>query len=339
VGVRAAFDGIAVEFSLLLRPPRRFEVTRMKRRFSGEFKIVLSVSVLILLGVGAVLLSEATKTVPRVEMVSPSVKMTQDLEYGRVDDLSLRLDVYQPRTASISLRPALLLIHGGGWVEGDKSGERDLASILVPKGFVAFAINYRLALDDKARYPAAALDVRRAARWVRVHAREYGADPTRLAAVGLSAGGHLAALLGTTDVVDSADPNSTRASSRVACVVDTAGPTDFTDANNPAVGPKIARVIPDFFGRSLDEIPQAYREASPNHHVDSKSAPTLIVHGTVDDIVPIDQSRRFHQSLQKAGVETRLVELEGEGHGFLQPENQKRWLDEMADFLVGHLKP
>ena len=311
----------------------------MRQSFSGGFRVVLSVSVLVLLAVGAVLLSEATSISPTVEMVSPSVKMIQDLEYGRVDDVSLRLDVYQPRAMSITLRPALLLIHGGGWVEGDKAGERDLASILVSKGFVAFAINYRLALDEKARYPAATLDVRRAARWVRVHAREYGADPTRLAAVGLSAGGHLAALLGTTDVVDPADPNSTRASSRVDCVVDTAGPTDFTDETSPAVGPRIARVIPAFFGRTRDEIPQAYREASPNQHVDSKSAPTLIVHGTVDDIVPIDQSRRFQQSLQKAGVETKLVELEGEGHGFLQPKNQKRWLDEMADFLVGHLKP
>ncbi len=311
----------------------------MSQPFGVGFRVVLSVCVLVLLGVGAVLLSEATVPQPIISMVSDTVQVTQDIEFGQVDGVTLRLDVYGPRTSSRSPRPAILLIHGGGWVEGDKSGQGDLAARLVPKGFVAFAINYRLANSDKTRYPAAVLDVRRASRWVRVHARDHGADPTRLAVVGVSAGGHLAALLGTTDVPDPADPNSPKASSRVDCVVDTFGPTDFTDDAGPAVGPKIARVIPAFFGKGRDEIPRIYAEASPALHVDSKSAPTLIFHGTADDIVPIDQSRRFHQALAKAGVETKLVELAGEGHGFLQPENQKRWLDEMTRFLTTHLKP
>ncbi len=311
----------------------------MSRPFGAGFRLVLSVCVLVIVGVGAVMLSEAMAPQPITSMVSEAVQVTQDIEFGQVDGVKLRLDVYGPRVSTRSLRPSILLIHGGGWVEGDKSGQRDLAAHLVPKGFVAFAINYRLADSDKTRHPAAVLDVRRAARWVRTHARDYGADPTRLGAVGLSAGGHLAALLGTTDPLDPLDPNSPKAPGRVDCVVDTAGPTDFTDDASPAVGPAIAYVIPAFFGKGRDAIPQAFREASPSLHVDSKSAPTLIVHGTLDDIVPLDQSRKFHQALAKAGVETKLVELEGEGHGFIQPENQRRWLDEMGRFLTFHLKP
>ena len=311
----------------------------MKLPFSRGFQVVM---VLVLLTMGAVsikVLTEASRIEPRTEMLSDAVQVDYDVEYGQVAHASLRLDVYQPREWTHSLRPAILLIHGGGWIEGDKAGERDLASVLVPQGFVAFAVNYRLTRHGQSVYPAALLDVRRAARWVRAHASEYGVDPDRLGAVGLSAGGHLAAVLGTTDDLDPADPNSGFVSARANCVVDTAGPTDFTDDANPPVGVKIAQVIPIFFGKTRDQIPQAYRDASPALRADSRAAPTLIVHGTADDIVPIGQSRRFERALKAAGVEVALIELPGEGHGISQPDYRQRWLDAMSTFLVNHLKP
>ncbi len=311
----------------------------MSQPFSTEFKATVVVVLLVMAGVSFKVLSEASRTEPRTEMVADSVQATFDIEYARYGREAVRLDVYQPTDWSTSLRPAILLIHGGGWIEGDKNGERDLAAFLVPQGFVAFAINYRLAHDGPSRYPAALLDVRRAMRWVRAHARDYGVDPDRIGAVGLSAGGHLAAVLGTTDVLDPADPNSGKFSSRANCVVDTAGPTDFTDDANPPVGQPIAQVIPTFFGESRAAIPQAYHDASPALLVDKHAAPTLIVHGTADPIVPIGQSRRFEQALGAAGVEVKLVELEGEDHGINQPLYRKRWLDEMAEFLIDHLEP
>ena len=216
----------------------------MRRRFSTGFKVTLAVAVMAVGGVGAFMIHEAL-TLPVWRPNSASVRMIPDVEYGRVGATSLRLDVYQPRGWSFSSRPALLLIHGGGWVEGDKQGEQEMAEFLVPRGFVAFAINYRLAHKGQDCYPAQALDVRRAARWVRVHAREYGADPDRLGAVGWSAGGHLAALLGTTDQADPADPNSALPS-RVDCVVDTAGPTDFTDESSPPLGSPAADLVGRF---------------------------------------------------------------------------------------------
>ena len=311
----------------------------MRKPFSGEFKIVVVVLLVVMVWVSSRMISEASRTEPRQEMITATIQATYDVSYGQADDQSLRLDVYQPTGWFTSLRPAVLLIHGGGWIEGDKSGERDLATWLVPQGFVAFAVNYRLAHNGKGQYPAAVLDVQRATRWVRAHARDYGVDPDRVGAVGLSAGGHLAALLGTTSPTDPADPNSGQWSSRVACVVDTAGPTDFTDDANPPVGTRIAQVIPTFFGKSRAQIPESYREASPALQVNSQAVPTLIVHGTSDDVVSIGQSRRFEQALKAAGIEVKLIELEGEGHNFNQPANQRRWLAEMARFLVDHLKP
>ena len=311
----------------------------MRFPVSEGFKIVLGVLILAFLAAGAALLSEARNTGSTTEMVSDSVKVIQNVEYGRVGDSLLALDVYEPRSWSIFPRPAILMIHGGAWIEGDKANERELASILVPKGFVAFAINYRLVYGDRYRYPTQALDVRRAVRWVRQHANEFGADPDRLGAVGWSAGGHLATLLGTTDQADPADPNSAEFSSRVDCVVDTAGPTDFTDESSPPVGPEIARVIPMLFGKPRSEIPDLYREASPVSHVDSRSAPTLIIHGKNDQVVPVDQSRRLERALKAAGVEVKLVEIAGEGHGFVQAANHQHWVEAIADFLVFHLKP
>lgn len=272
-------------------------------------------------------------------VVTPAVKVTRGIEYGTVGGATLRLDVYEPRAWSVFPRPSILLIHGGGWTGGDKDGERDLAASLVPQGFVAFAINYRLAHEGRNRYPAQIQDARRAVRWIRLHAHDFGADPDRLAAVGWSAGGHLAGLLGTTDVEDPEDPNSREVSSRVDCVVSTAGPTDFTDAANPAVGPSLAETLPMLFGRSLGDAPGLYRDASPVAFADSKAAPTLLFHGAQDAIVPVEQARRFHRALQAAGAEVRYVEIADEGHGFLAPDNHRRWTDEIAGFLVHHLKP
>ncbi len=311
----------------------------MRFAVSPAFSLTLALLVSVLLGAGVALWLDPTGLGPTTEPVSAAVQVIKDVEYGRVGDVPLYLDVYAPRTWSISPRPAVLMIHGGGWVEGDKRSERELARLLVPKGFIAFAINYRLISGAKHRYPAQALDARRAARWVRLHAHEFGADPDRLGAVGWSAGGHLAGLLGTTDQTDADDPNSDEVSSRVDCVIDTAGPTDFTDESSPPVGPDIAQVIPLLFGRPRREIPATYRDASPVSHVDARSAPTLIIHGTDDPIVPVDQSRRFARALKAAGVEGTFLEIPGEGHGFAQPANHQRWIDAMADFLILHLKP
>ena len=267
------------------------------------------------------------------------VEVTTNVPYSDAGDVGLFLDIYRPRDRASGPRPAVVLIHGGGWVQGDKSWEASLADRLTRAGFVAVAIDYRLATDAGSRYPAQVDDVQRAVRWVRAHAREYGIDPDRVGAVGHSAGGHLAASLGSRETRDNSDPTLARYSSRVACVVDSAGPADFTTDESPSVGPSIAWVVPNLFGHSRAEAPEAYRDASPMTHVDARSAPTLLLHGTADDIVPIDQSRRLLRALREAGVEARLVELEGAGHALATPAHVRTYLDELLAFLRRHLKP
>ena len=262
----------------------------------------------------------------------------QDVVYGEAGGQPLKLDIYRPAGPS-KARPGVLLIHGGGWVEGDKSSYRDLGAGLARAGYVAIAVGYRLAKDKSSRYPAQVDDARRAVRWVRAHADEIGVDPDRLGAFGHSAGGHLAAILGTTDSRGTADPAPEGYSSRVNCVVDCCGPADFTDESSPPVGPSIAWMVPNLFGKTRAEAPDAYRDASPVAHADARSAPTLIIHGTADDIVPLDQSRRLRDALAGAGVEVKLVELEGEGHLFQGKENADRMLRETMAFLRRHLKP
>ena len=307
--------------------------------FSFGFKIALIGLILVFAGVSLHLLSETKLGEPTVEVVAEGVKVTRGVEYGEVDGVALKLDVYESRTWSIFPRPTLLMIHGGGWTGGDKGSERELAASLVPKGFVAFAINYRLAHDRRFPYPTQVQDARRAVRWIRLHANEFGADPDRLAAVGWSAGGQLAGLLGTTDEDDDADPNSLECSSRVDCVVDTAGPSDFTADDSPAVGPSLSSVLPILFRKSREEAPDLYRAASPALYADGKSAPTLILHGVQDEIVPVDQSRRFYRALNDAGAEVRLVEFPDAGHDFLRRDNYRRWEGEITTFLVDHLNP
>ena len=132
------------------------------------------------------------------------------------------------------------MIHGGAWIKGDKAEDRDLAEHFVRAGYAALAVNYRLAEGRIQPLPPPQLDdVQKAVRWARKHAAEYGIDPGRIAAFGHSAGGHLAALLATTDTRDDSDPALAGISSRVNCAVDCAGPSDFTDAAAPAIGPEI----------------------------------------------------------------------------------------------------
>ena len=260
------------------------------------------------------------------------------LVYGQADGQILRLDVYRPKEPASTRRPAVILIHGGGWRGGERSSERPVAEALARAGFVALAVDYRLATESASKYPAQLDDVQRAVRWARAHADDLWIDPTRIGAFGHSAGGHLAALLGTRETRANADPALAGYSSRVACVVDTAGPVDFTAPAHPALWPPHQYLITFWLGATLDEAPDRYRDASPLAHVDPDSSPFLILHGTRDEFVPIDQSRRLHAALHAAGVEATLIELD-DVHLFQKPENQRRWIDETVRFFTMYLGP
>ena len=167
------------------------------------------------------------------------VDVERDVVYGVVAGEPLLLDVYRslPRGEP---RPAVVLIHGGGMWTGSRAHMEHPAQQLARAGYVAFSVDYRLvdAAAGRHRWPAQLDDVQRAVRWVRAHAADYGVDPMRVGAYGWSAGGQLAALLGTRDTRDATAPLASYPS-RVACVVDLAGDVDlaaYTAATRPARG-------------------------------------------------------------------------------------------------------
>lgn len=263
----------------------------------------------------------------------------KDVVYGEAGGEQLKLDVYRKAADGGQPLPGIIAIHGGGWSGGDKREFADACRGLADNGFVAFSVNYRLVKADANKWPAQIDDVQRAVRWIRANATKYGVDPNRIAALGASAGGHLAALLGTMDTRDNTDPTLATYSSRVQCVIDFFGPTDFTvAANDKNVSPLAVALVRNFLGKTPEEAPEVYREASPITHVDKKTVPMLIFHGTLDPLVPLDQSQRFYDRLKKEGVEVQFFKLEGEGHNLPQkPENIQTVLSSAFLFLTMYL--
>lgn len=249
------------------------------------------------------------------------------------------LDLYLPKDDGKSLRPAVVVIHGGGWKGGDKRALSYLAEAFARRGYVAAAINYRLA--PKWNYPAHLDDCQRAVRWLRKNAKEFRVDPERFGAAGASAGGHLALLLGTRGVRDDSDPELKGISSKVQCVLSIFGPTDFTDEYYvQAKNPVAARDIANFVGKTYDEAPEIWKEASSFHHVSPDDAPTFIIHGDQDRLVPLDQSVKFAEALREVGVEVQLVVIKGMGHGARTPEQREEFMkavDQALEFFDKHL--
>ena len=224
----------------------------------------------------------------------------RDIVYGAVAGEELLLDVWRPPPRELP-RPAMVVIHGGGWTEGfgDRTDFVSPSFELAKAGYVVFNIEYRLLPDHP--WPAQLDDVQRAVRWIRANAATYGVDPERIGSYGHSSGGHLAAFLGVRDTRDNSDPALSAFSSRVACVVDLDGDMDLTipipygDAESNAL-------IVRFLGGTAAEVPDAYRDASPISWVGGDSAPFLILHATHDEWVPVAHARGMEAALHEAGV-------------------------------------
>lgn len=251
------------------------------------------------------------------------VQVTLDAEYGPAGERN-RLDLFRPVAPKRPL-PVVICIHGGGWRGGCKEGWTVSALQLARHGFACVAINYRLAPEHTC--PAAQDDVMLAAQWVKTHAAELGIDPTRMAAIGDSAGGHLSAMLAL------APPQGIA----LRCVVDLFGPVDFCAMMDTESRPLVAGYV----AQPYPEAKKAYEAASPIKYVRAGAPPFLIIHGTEDKgqfhgSVPIAISRAFHKALQAAGIEATLVEIEGAGHGFAGDHQRQMW-EATVPFLKRHL--
>jgi acetyl esterase/lipase len=259
------------------------------------------------------------------------VSVDENISYSSTDPV-LRLDVYKHIGTATAPRPAVLLIHGGGWTSFDKSTMQGMGNFLARHGYVAFSVDYRLFADGKNSWPAQLDDVQRAVRWVRANAAKYDIDPNHIGAFGHSAGGQLAALLGMEDTRDNSDHTLANYSSRVQAVVDVSGPTDFTVMHDPD---RIA-FLTTFLAADYAKHPDVWRNASPVFHAAKTDAPFLIVHGTQDQSVSMDQPKELYEKLQAAGVPVSFIKV-NDVHTFRTPEARRQLAIETLEFFNRNL--
>jgi acetyl esterase/lipase len=253
-------------------------------------------------------------------MQRAGVEWIRDVAYGATlpGDKGRRnlLDVVRP-SAPGERRPALLQIHGGGWVIGDKREQgQPLMGHLAARGWVSFAINYRL--SPQATFPDHIVDVKRAIRWIREHGAEYGADPEFVCVTGGSAGGHLAALAAVTANDPRFQPGFEHVDTKLAAAVPFYGVYDFLDR----YGIRGTQKMEPFLAKTVlkctpDENPELWEAASPIAHVSADAPPFLLVHGTYDSLVWLEEMRVFQRALaEKSRRPVLALELEGAQHAF-----------------------
>lgn len=222
------------------------------------------------------------------------VKTTFDVKFGPLPDQ--KLDLCAP-SQPIEPKPAVLLIHGGGWVEGDKAAMRGLCSLFAHSGIVAATVGYRLANleNPSTRWPAQINDVSLAFKWVHDHASELGIDPARICSYGESAGGHLSVWLAIKE-------------KRLACAIDGFGP-----ANLSSLGPKFTKALDALLGKQRTEVDE--RSASPPFFLSRKLPPILIVQGNQDDLVLPEQSQQLYEAARQKNMSVKLITYPG-GHSW-----------------------
>ncbi len=265
--------------------------------------------------------------------IPENVLFEPNIEYSNPDGQHLQLDMARPKKGDGAL-PAVMCIHGGGFRAGTRQSYDGLCLRLAQLGYVAVTVSYRLA--PKYQFPAAIHDVKAAVRWLRANAKKYGIDPDRIGVMGGSAGGHLAQFLGVTGDVQrfEGDGGSDGQPSRVACVVNYFGPSDFTRSYSKSVD--AAQVLPLWLGGNLEQAHKKHIVASPLYWVTPDAAPTLCIHGTEDKYVAHEQAVWLVERLKAAGVEAELLTLEGAGHGF-RGKDAERAEQAMLAFFARHL--
>jgi acetyl esterase/lipase len=275
--------------------------------------------------------------------VAQDIPVQKDIVYGKAAGVELKLDLAKAAPAPAPV-PAILCVHGGGWSGGTKDDYTDLLKQFAAHGYVAAAAEYRFLPDFP--WPAQIEDVKCAVRWLRAHAKEFNLDPDRIAAMGDSAGGHLALMLGLMDPKDGLEGDGGNAgfSSKVQAVVNKYGPTDMR-VWHPVPEPGKTEDVSDNLLMKLvgtnDRKAPAVLQLSPIHYIDANDPPILTFHGSADNVVPVSQAKLLHEALKKAGLKEKLVVVEGAGHGWggKQFEDTQRQTLEFLDSVFKFSPP
>lgn len=266
------------------------------------------------------------------EWLPDTLEFHGDLPYAGTDNARQMLDLVLPKEKSDKPLPVVAFIHGGAWLAGDKQdGLRQILPLAVTGNYAVASIGYRL--TDQAQWPQQIYDCKAGIRWLRANAEKYNLDPDNIGVCGASAGGHLVAVLGTSGGVESMEGDlgeHTDVSSRVKCVVDFFGPTDFLKMNQAAIaGAGLDHDNPEapealLIGGPVQKNKEKAATANPITYVSKDDPPFLIVHGTKDPLVPFNQSELLRDALRDASVPCTLLTVEGGGHGWGFPREVHR---------------
>ena len=265
------------------------------------------------------------------EVCAAEVAIEPDVVYGHKDGLAMTFDVYRPEETNGG---TILFMVSGGWYSSWRPAEQMLPMFapFTDAGFTVIAVRHgsspRYGISD------AVDDVRRAVRYVRHHAEDLRVDAERLGAFGMSAGGHLSLMLGTTSDAgnEAADDPVLQASNRVQAVCAWVAPTDL----QPVAwsNPDHEKQYENFPGLDIDQATAA--KLSPLLAVSADDAPSLLIAGDQDTLVPIWHSEKIHAAFEEAGVATGLVAIQGAGHGFAGAD-MARAINETVAWFTKHL--
>lgn len=230
-----------------------------------------------------------------------------DVVYAKPGGTEIKMDIFRPAAA---IAPAVVVIHGGAWMSGSKKDVSGVAEELSKRGYVAAAIQYRLA--PKHKWPTMIDDAQTAVRYLRANAAKYGLDPKRIGALGYSAGGHLSLLLGMRDTRDPNPAENPKESSRVSAVINFFGPTDLTRTDDypKSLDPVFTMVL----GKPRAQAAEELKDSSPMTHLTKDDAAVFTYQGLTDPLVNPNQSRILEAKLKELGILQETVYLEGVAH-------------------------
>ena len=267
-----------------------------------------------------------------------SLNAKRSVKYARYADRPLEMDIYRPKGAWGEL-PAVVCIHGGGWAKGNRASHAKVAQALAARGYVAATISYRL--SGEAPFPAAIHDCKAAVRFLRANAKEYGIDTKNIGAIGLSAGGHLTALLATSNGIAEleGEGGSAEFSSKIQAAVPMGAQADLLSGRTREISRMKDRgqIWRQFLGGAQEDKPATYRLASPLHHLDKMDPPCWFITGETDD--PSTHADGFRRRMEELGIQSGLTIIKDAPHPFL---GKQVWFDEMIEvadaFFTKHLK-
>src|SRR6476469_3409058 len=249
--------------------------------------------------------------------------VAKDVAYG--DDAKQKFDYYLPAKRNARDTKILILIHGGGWIGGDKRDFQQTVDSLRTElpDYAIFNVNYRLAtFQGKNLWPSQMNDVNAAVQYIIDHASEYEINNNKIVIAGASAGANLALL----------QAYSYNKDGRIKAVIDLFGPTDMRDLYNNASDPNFPFLLAMFLGGTPSASGFAFDASSPVNNITVAAPPTLILHGTNDRTVPIRQSELLKKELDKKSIRNSYIVYEGAGHGWYG-KNLSDTYDKMVNFI------